>query len=290
MYASTEQEQEQGTYIYIHTHGNAEPTDPIEGNQTAIMISSLPGINIQKFTIAHPGTLGMETGVELAAITQALEENTNMQPDMANYILDEAYKSSIKIRRKKDYIHHINPENVTPARDVSMTTTTWNRIEPINGYFFLKNYMVIEGDGSYSFKGIEILNGPFKGQNILDFDFLITYSPELLQKKSDFIKIINGKKMLTLINTIELFRLLRNIGLFNVYIIDPTCSNNCRDNTISANRLMAKKSVKTEKNLNTGQHKGKIYNIKGGKYTNNITKILRKRKRKKINQKEKKLI
>ena len=94
---------------------------------------------------------------------------------------------------------------------------------------------------------------------MLDCDFLLTYFPEITNHyNTHTFKEIN-LKVITSIDFIKLVQILQYIGITNVFIIDPSCSNNSHTYKATANNNM---KYNANKDLHSAKPSGTIHDFR----------------------------
>ena len=264
-------------YICIRTHGTVIPNaeDREKGVLASEIISYLQvdpaELIVNKFNIACPGKTGFNLSPECVEASRLLGMyRTRKSPgvtseEMTDSLL-QVYEESIPTRHVNDTanikeVQKANLENHTSeaiSRDV-----VCSRLGPTietNETDFTNKMFLSDLDSSVGLCSIDVLNGPHKGENIIDRKFFIEnelasldishkyYQNYLdgrvwgtildktdgepkepgeprepaLDKAGDICQVLNQ------ISLFELFVLLKYLGMTNVYIIDPSCAVNYR--------------------------------------------------------------
>ena len=238
------------TYICIKLHGGlctAENTNPNRVETTPNRIYPPRGLKVTKFNIAVPGTVGLNNSLECARAKDLIEDNPLISPDELTDSIFEVYKNSISERRKiskkltKGTIFTETSMGSIP-KDPPLEPDSYNQL-------FEKEY-IIDHDFDNNLHSIEILNGPYKGQNILEESFFKRNILKGIKTTSDEWHTFVDEN-LTVFKQITLFNLLGallSLNIKQVYIIDPSCSNGIYLKTARENRGL-KYEVKRQANF-----------------------------------------
>lgn len=225
------------TFVAINMHGGTYSTNSDLFDQTPVMLSRPSNIRVRKITLAFPGTTGYDKSLEAKRAARLLYKDPNIGPDDMIPELIKIYEHSVPIRRKFDK-KMLKSDPKTPHRDTSMTTIKgWDYKEPRAGKFFFKKYM-IDKNLDNNIHSITILNGRFAGQNILDAGFLAGINYMSLFRPDNIHFFSDTHVLIQSINLKELIDLLYFLGIRDVCIIDPSCSDNFIGQTARSNRTM----------------------------------------------------
>ena len=240
------------TYICINTHGALYPSST--DDYTPIKLANPTFMNVEKFTITFPGTTGFGGSEECEKAKELTESEEFITSKRMETELKKTYFENIPKRRRMDSI--IKKSNLEEhIGDVSKSSIPYHEpMEPQQGAFFFKSYEI---DQIYTRNlfSIDILNGRFAGSNILDYNFLSKYYPSILAAdSSEFFTFPNGIRVLKEIELSELLYLLYSIGITNVFIIDPSCSNNIDAKNLREERRMKRAEIqaRAQKNSRSG--------------------------------------
>jgi hypothetical protein len=226
------------TYLCINLHGGvctAENPNPNRVETTPNRIYPPRGLKVTKFNITIPGTVGLNNSLECSTAKVLLEENPLISADELTDNIFEVYKNDIPRRRKvskgltKGTIFTETSMGSIP-KEPPLEPDSFNQL-------FEKEY-TIDDNFDNNLHSIEILNGPYKGQNILEESFFKTYILKGIKTTPDewhtFVdENLTVFKQITLLN---LLGALVSLKLSNVYIIDPSCSNGIYLKTARENR------------------------------------------------------
>jgi hypothetical protein len=249
------------TYICINMHSACIPTNFETGNQTPRMIENPdPRIfSMQKYTVAFPGFNGMKKMGECGYARETMERLPNITPE---YMADalKMYFDESKLHRNKVEQRRTD---MKCARDANMCGVKgWDQMEPKNDFFYYKKYEIDEKDKD--FRSIEVLNGPLKGVNILNYRFLSRHLPlpeniaNLVDESNIEYFIQDNIRVLKSIDLMQLMQLLKHISLSNVFVIDVGCSVNYYANSGRDNDAM-KRSARQD--LNNGSLSGLTHTV-----------------------------
>jgi len=233
---------EEVIFICMNLHGALLSTS--ETNATPIKLAAPNYINVAKFSVTFPGTTGLNFSPECQRAKNLLEAEQFVNAKRMTSELLKTYQQSIPERRKDDMRVRKQSPTYEHIGDTAMCSINGQEfMEPQRGLFYFKSYE-IDKDYEKKLFSIEILNGRFVGENILDYNFLLKYYPKVLSAGvDDIFTFSNGLKVLKEINLDELFILLKGIGITNVYIIDPSCSNNMYEDTARGQRRMKRNVI-----------------------------------------------
>jgi hypothetical protein len=237
---------EETIYICINLHGGVFGSGPIKTSPE--LLRPPPELTIQKLTINIPGTTGLNNKLEYRAAKELIEKNPHVLPETMSRELIKVYKDSIPTRRRDDLYWH-NKEKEQDQRTAIYRDSTLCSIEGqqfmepnSKGQFFNKTYEIDTRFQDELFS-IEILNGDFQGNNIINRDFIYMYFPGHHFSPDRWYTFPNGgPTVLKEINLNEIIMILVGIGIFNVFIIDPSCSNNF-DSSLAIGQRSMKRSV-----------------------------------------------
>ena len=229
-------------YICINMHGALDPSS--SDDPTPIKLAAPRFMNVQKLSITFPGTTGLNDSPEFLRAKKLLDDEEFVTPKRMETELMKVYNSSIPERKNDDKNIKKKSDPKQHIGDISMySIQCQNRMEPQQGVFYFKSYQIDENYSRELFS-VEILNGRFKGANILDYNFLSKYYPLILgADPNNLFTFPNGLKVLKEINLSELLYLLYSIGITNVFIIDPTCSNNIEAENLREERRMKRAEI-----------------------------------------------
>jgi len=249
------------TYICINMHSACIPTNFENSDQTPQMIRETDPQQflMHKYTVAFPGFNGMKKMGECGFAKENIEENPNITPGNMMNALRIYFNVSKGSRREVEQ----TIKNSKCARDASMCDVkNWDQMEPKNGFFYFKKYGIDKKDKN--FRSIEVLNGPFKGVNILDYRFLSRHFPlpeniaNLVDESNIEHFLQDNVQLLKLIDLTQLMQLLKHIGISNVFAIDVGCSVNMNAEIGTANNAM---KYAARKDLRNGTPSGFIYDV-----------------------------
>lgn len=241
---------EEVTYICINLHGGVFGSGPIKVSPE--LLKPPPELSIQKLTINIPGTTGLNTKLEYRTAKDLIERNPDISPEKMSEELIKVYKSSIPSRRIDDLYWHKKEQEENPDtaihRDSTLCSIEGQQfMEPNSkGQFFNKTY---EMDIQYidALFSIEILNGPFQGQNIISRDFIEMYFSGHNFSSNRWYTFPNGgPTVLKEIDLNEIISILVGVGIFNVFIIDPSCSSNFDSSTARGQRGMKQSALRRQ--------------------------------------------
>lgn len=241
------------TYICINMHGSLYPTSNTDF--TPIKLANPTFMNVQKFSITFPGTTGFNDSPECMKAKELIHREEFITPKRMETELMKTYNKSISERKKDDLSIKKKSDPKQHISDTSRYSIPCQEfMEPQQGVFFFKSYE-IEQDYDANLFSIAILNGRFAGSNILDYNFLSTYYPSILGvDPSELFTYPNGLRVLKEIELSELLYLLYSIGITNVFIIDPSCSNNIDAKNLRDERRMKRAEIqaRAQKNSRSG--------------------------------------
>ena len=262
------------TYVCIRTHGSVIPNTEEKGEKQekiASEILSYLAVNpeelmVWKFNIACPGTTGLSFSDECIKAskilnplynTRQLAKSPLITPQIMTDTLLSVYEETIPERidvNRTNTLDQQKTEQETGIREPGARyrdTVMCPAYRPIletnvrdfeNTNFvntdFVNKMFLLEEDLSMELCSIDILNGPFKGMNIISREFFEIPEFNLLhlsipnrheQNYADpknWLIIDKVPKLLKQISLFEIFVILKHIGLRSVYIIDPSCAVN----------------------------------------------------------------
>ena len=226
------------TYICIKLHGGvctAENFNPNRVETTPNRIYPPRGLQVTKFNIAVPGTVGLSNSLECAEAKETLNRNPLISEDELTDIIFEVYKNDIPRRRKISK----GLTKGTIFTETSMgSIPKYPPLEPDNENQLIEKEYTVDATFDNNLHSIEILNGKYKGQNILEESFFKNNILKGIETTSDewhtfYEENLTVFKKITLNN---LLGSLLSLKLKNVYIIDPTCSNGIYLTTARENR------------------------------------------------------
>jgi hypothetical protein len=268
-------------YICINLHGAVFGSGPVKSSPELLIPPE--EIRIQKLTINIPGTTGLNTKLEYRAAKDLIERNPDISPETMATELLKVYKDSIPARRIEDLLLHQQEQAQHTAvyRDSALCSISGQQfIEPNSeGEIFNKTYEI---DMNY-FKelfSIEILSGELQGDNMINRDFIEMYFPGHHFTPDRWYTFPNGTTVLKEINLDEIIMILVGIGFFNIFIIDPSCSNNFDSATSTGQRAMKRNVIRKSFNNKVVSMPSitKKFTKKGGKRIKRKTKKYRKHK------------
>ena len=237
-------------YICINLHGAVFGSGPAKSSPELLIPPE--EIRIQKLTINIPGTTGLNTKSEYRAAKDLIERNPNISPETMATELIKVYKDSIPARRVHDLYWHTKEKEQDKRTAIHRDSTLCSIegqefMEPNSeGQFFNKTYEI---DTRYQDElfSIEILNGDFQGNNIINRDFIFMYFPGHNFNPDRWYTFPNGgPTVLKEINLDEIIMILFGIGIFNVFIIDPSCSNNYDSSVAIGQRSMKRSAMRRQ--------------------------------------------
>ena len=238
-------------YICINMHGALYPTSNTD--PTPIKLRNPTFMNVQKFSITFPGTTGLNDSQECKKAKELLQYEEFITPKRMTTELMKTYNNSVPERRKDDLSIRKKSDIKQHIGDISRYSIPCQEyMEPQQDVFFFKSYEIDENYSRQLFS-VDILNGPFTGTNILDYNFLSRYYPSILGvNPTDLFTFPNGLRVLKEIELSELLYLLYSIGITNVFIIDPTCSNNIDAKNLRDERRMKRVTIQQYRNTPSG--------------------------------------
>jgi hypothetical protein len=238
------------TYICINLHGGvctAENSNPNRVETTPNRIYPPRGLKVTKFTISIPGTVGLNNSPECSTAKDLLRDNPLISADELTNIIFEVYKNSIKKRRQIS-------KGLTQGTEYTETSMgsipKKPPLEPDSENQLFEKEYIIDYDFNNNLHSIEILNGPYKGQNILEESFFKRNILKGIKTTPDEWHTFDDEN-LTVFKQITLLNLLGALVALNikqVYIIDPSCSNGIYLKTARENRGL-KYEVKRQENF-----------------------------------------
>jgi hypothetical protein len=221
-------------YICINLHGAVFGSGPVKSSPELLIPPE--EIRIQKLTINIPGTTGLNTKSEYRTAKELIK----------------VYKDSTEPRRRDDLYWHTKEKEQDKRTAIHRDSTLCSIegqefMEPNSeGQFFNKTYEI---DTRYQDElfSIEILNGDFQGNNIINRDFIFMYFPGHNFNPDRWYTFPNGgPTVLKEINLDEIIMILFGIGIFNVFIIDPSCSNNYDSSVAIGQRSMKRSAMRRQ--------------------------------------------
>jgi len=237
-------------YICINLHGGVFGSGPIKTSPG--LLRPPPELSIQKLTINIPGTTGLNNKLEYRAAKELIKQNPNISPETMSTELIKVYKGSTEPRRRDDLYWHTKEKEQDKRTAIHRDSTLCSIegqefMEPNSeGQFFNKIYEI---DTRYQDElfSIEILNGDFQGNNIINRDFIFMYFPGHKFSPDRWYTFPNGgPTVLKEINLDEIIMILFGIGIFNVFIIDPSCSNNYDSSVAIGQRSMKRSAMRRQ--------------------------------------------
>jgi hypothetical protein len=237
-------------YICINLHGGVFGSGPIK-TSPGLLRPPLE-LSIQKLTINIPGTTGLNNKLEYRAAKELIKQNPNISPETMSTELIKVYKGSTEPRRRDDLYWHTKEKEQDKRTAIHRDSTLCSIegqefMEPNSeGQIFNKTYEI---DTRYqdALFSIEILNGDFQGNNIINRDFIFMYFPGHKFSPDRWYTFPNGgPTVLKEINLDEIIMILFGIGIFNVFIIDPSCSNNYDSSVAIGQRSMKRSAMRRQ--------------------------------------------
>jgi len=255
-------------YICIRTHGAVIPND--EDREKGVLASEIISylqvdpakLIVNKFNIACPGKTGFNLSPECVEASRLLgmhytRRSLGVTSEEMTESLLQIYEESIPKRHVNDTanikeVQKANLENHTSeaiSRDVvcsGLGPTFETNETDFTNKMFLSDLV-----SSAELYTIDVLNGPFKGQNIIDRKFFIENELASLDISHKYYQnylddrvwgtILDAedgevvldkageiRQVLNKISLSELLVILKYLGMTNVYIIDPSCGVNLR--------------------------------------------------------------
>jgi hypothetical protein len=236
-------------YICINLHGAVFGSGPVKSSPELLIPPE--EIRIQKLTINIPGTTGLNTKSEYRAAKDLIERNPDISPETMATELIKVYKDSIPARRVHDLYWHKKETELDKRtaiyRDSTLCSISGQEfMEPNSeGQFFNKTYEIdlYYPDALFS---IEILSGELQGNNIINRDFIEMYFPGHPFTPDRWYTFPDGTTVLKEINLDEIIMILVGIGLFNIFIIDPSCSTNYDSSVAIGQRSMKRSAMRRQ--------------------------------------------
>jgi hypothetical protein len=237
-------------YICINLHGGVFGSGPIKTSPG--LLRPPPELSIQKLTINIPGTTGLNNKLEYRAAKELIKQNPQVSSETMTSELIKVYKDSTEPRRRDDLYWHTKEKEQDKRtaihRDSALCSIEGQQfMEPNSeGQFFNKTYEI---DTRYQDElfSVEILNGDFQGNNIINRDFIFMYFPGHNFSPDRWYTFPNGgPTVLKEINLDEIIMILFGIGIFNVFIIDPSCSNNYDSSVAIGQRSMKRSAMRRQ--------------------------------------------
>ena len=237
-------------YICINLHGGVFGSGPIKTSPG--LLRPPPELSIQKLTINIPGTTGLNNKLEYRAAKELIKQNPQVSSETMTSELIKVYKDSTEPRRRDDLYWHTKEKEQDKRTAIHRDSTLCSIegqefMEPNSeGQFFNKTYEI---DTRYQDElfSVEILNGDFQGNNIINRDFIFMYFPGHNFSPDRWYTFPNGgPTVLKEINLDEIIMILFGIGIFNVFIIDPSCSNNYDSSVAIGQRSMKRSAMRRQ--------------------------------------------
>jgi len=237
------------TYICIKTHGTVIPNtfttkkEMIASEIISYLSLSPENLTVTKLNIACPGKTGFNLSPECIEASRILSKPktrnaSNNNPDFMTQRLLEIYEESIPSRLNDDRINAIESQlnKSIVHRDVATCNNFRPTIETNETDFTNKMFLTEENVDTQLFS-IEILNGPYMGQNIISKSFFENNGLTTFQTGSPYYQNFLDNRVwqplsdssdlvLKQISLFELFIILKQLGINNAYIIDPSCAIN----------------------------------------------------------------
>ena len=246
-------------YICINLHGGVCTAGNTVKTSAEVLIPPSE-ISVQKLSITVPGTTGFNNKFEYSEAKELLKENPNITAEDMSKELIKAYKSTIK-KRQDDDRYWVDIErkenNDIINRDISLfNIKEQNFMEPNEFGQFIKKTYEIDKNYEQQMFSIEILNGPFQGENMISRDFLSMYIQFNKFNKERWHTFDNGTTVLERIDLDEIITTLISLGIFNVFIIDTSCSSNFNGSTARDERGLKRRYINNINNPLTRQFSG----------------------------------
>jgi hypothetical protein len=202
-----------------------------------IDVRSSNELSIYKLNVAPPGTCGINTGFN----TNSFKEYLGRTPSFSFANLEENLLRILsETRGPNEKAQARIPTDITAMTDVNSDLFAW---EPFNydektvkNIFMDKNFSVDRRMSNYSYS-ITILNGEFKGQNILDLNFLSSrgitkeflknlYEGNLYEGVTiEIYDFGNAGLLLSRISFSQLVKLVNALNLSDkIFFLDNSCS------------------------------------------------------------------
>jgi hypothetical protein len=215
----------QTTYICIHTHGTIIPTEQPNPNRTETTVSYLippTNLTVNKLSIACPGTTGFGDSPEYSKLKALLNKDPYITPEVVTPILIDTFNESKQSRIMYD--RSLAMQGNSSYRDTTTSGVNCSA-ELENERIINKVYDIDTNDLPIGIT-IEIMNGQFKGQNILSYNFLRTNLPKLpiYDDDDDWYISNTNEKIYKKISLDNLLKILASLKLKNVYLLDPSCN------------------------------------------------------------------
>jgi hypothetical protein len=195
-----------------------------------IHVRSSNKLSIYKLNVAPPGTCGISTGF----ITESFKEYLGRTPCFS---FADLQRESLEIldnnRGKNEKAQARIPTDITSMTDVNSDLFAWEPFKYNNRMvknIFMDKIFSVDRRMSNYVCSITILNGEFKGQNILDLGFLLSrgITKEFLINLygGKPIEILNfGAGLLTQISFSQLVKLVNALNLSDkLFFLDNSCS------------------------------------------------------------------
>jgi hypothetical protein len=210
-------------YVCISVHGAFIPSKSSSYVTSHVSTIDPPrGLDVMKFTIAVPGTTGQNFSDECAKANTVLSKNPSYDPERMTDLLTKTFQKTIPDRKANSQLLRIDKE--------SMFGDTAAKSEGISGILetgkLVNKSFQVDPTPSLKLYSVKILNGPYRGQNIIEYDFLSQMSilHALRIDDSRFQTLKNGKNLLIDFTLDELLNIILLLGIRYVYIIDPSCA------------------------------------------------------------------
>jgi hypothetical protein len=230
--------------ISIDVHGQIIPyksdrtTDIGPANRSDlakfINVRSSNKLSIYKLSIAPPGTCGINTGFITESFKEYLGRTTC-------FSFADLQRESLKIvgdnRGKNEKARATIRSDITSMTDINPNFFSW---EPFNydskmiKNIFMDKVFGVDSDPFKNLYSITILNGKFKGANILDLGFLLSMpgiTTDFLIKlyggsKRNLHRVyIDGRELLSKISFLQLVILVNALNLSDkLFFLDNSCS------------------------------------------------------------------
>jgi len=213
-------------YICIATHGafiSSRHQNSLLMRTEHSTISPPRDLNVTKFTIAVPGTTGQNFSAECKKAYELLKRNPDYPQEKMTQKLKEIFIESIPSRKATNQEWRDKKEAFWV--DTAASPSLSGKIET-GSRFMNKSFQVDESPSSKLYS-VKILNGPLRGSNIIEYDFLLRSGVDLYKlriNENRFTTLSNGKKLLIDFTLDDLFKILVELGINDVYIIDPSCN------------------------------------------------------------------
>jgi hypothetical protein len=210
-------------YVCISVHGAFIPSRSTSYITSHVSTIDPPrGLEVMKFTITVPGTTGQNFSDECAKANTVLSKNPSYDPEKMTALLTKTFQKTIPDRKANSQLLRNDKESMfgdTAANSAGISGVLET------GKLVNKSFQV-EPTPSLKLYSVKILNGQYRGQNIIEYDFLSQMSilHALQIDDSRFETLKNGKKLLINFTLDELLNIILLLGIRYVYIIDPSCA------------------------------------------------------------------